>query len=379
MDSDIHFMHRALELARRGEGRVEPNPMVGCVLVRDGRIVGEGFHDKYGGPHAEVEAIRSASERGGEGARGADCYVTLEPCSHHGKTPPCTSAVLAAGIRRVVVAMRDPNPVVDGRGLTILRDAGLEVRENVLETESRKLNAPYLTLLEKRRPWVIAKWAMTLDGRTASRTGSSRWISGEKSRETVHRLRARMDGILVGAGTVEKDDPTLTARLPNGETPLRTPLRIVLDDRLTISRESRLVRTARETPVLIVTDSHADRKKMETLQNLGCEVLPVHSDSNDNPIRHREQIDVLLKNLGENRMTNLLVEGGSGVFGRFFDLQLIDEIHVFVAPKLIGGGDAVPCVGGLGLPEMESPCMLNDVRIETLDGDIYVMGRTRFP
>ena len=375
VDNDIHFMQFALESAKRGEGRVEPNPMVGCVLVQNGRIVGKGFHKRYGGPHAEVEAIRNA----GEAAQGATAYVTLEPCSHHGKTPPCTEAILAAGIRRVIVAMKDPNPQVDGRGLKFLRNAGLEVRENVLEEKARYLLAPYLTLLEKRRPWIVAKWAMTLDGRTASRTGSSRWISGEESRLIVHRIRARMDGILVGAGTVRADDPSLTVRLPEGESFPRVPLRIVLDSRADISMESRLMRTADKTPTLIVIGSGVEPEKIKMLQETGCEVLRVESETGDKEIRYRKQIETLLEHLGKRKTTNLLVEGGSRIFGLLFDARLIDEVHVFIAPKMIGGAEAAPVIGGKGLPDMGFPCLLESPRVSIVDQDIYVSDRTRYP
>ncbi len=373
MENDTHFMRRALELARRGEGFVEPNPMVGCVLVREGQIVGEGFHRRFGGPHAEVEALRAAGER----AHGATAYVTLEPCSHHGKTPPCTDALLAAGVRRVVVALRDPNPAVHGQGLQILRNAGVEIVENVLTEEVRDLLAPYTTLLEKRRPWIIAKWAMTLDGRSASRSGSSQWISGEPSRLVVHRLRARMDGILVGAGTVRCDNPRLTVRLLDREERARTPLRIVLDSRAEIPLTSRLIQTARETPLLVVVGDDASPAKMTALRQTGCEVLPIPAVAKGELLENRyaRQIETLLTTLAERNLTNLLVEGGSRVFGLLFDWGLIDEVHAFIAPKLIGGKDAVPAIAGRGLADMEFPYRLKSPQISILDDDVYVCGR----
>ncbi len=375
--ADVPFMRRALELACQGQGRVEPNPMVGCVLVQNDQVVGEGFHRQFGGPHAEIEALRSAGNRAGAATLGATAYVTLEPCSHYGKTPPCCEAIVAAGIRRVVVAMRDPNPAVNGRGIDFLRRNGIEVTENILEREARDLLAPYLTLLEKQRPWIIAKWAMTLDGRTASRTGDSRWISGEQSRLIVHRLRGRVDAILVGTGTLRTDDPSLTVRLPAGEEQARTPLRVALDGRAEISMQSRLVKTANETPVLIVVGDEAEPEKIEQLRRAGCEVLQVHSEpGTERDMVFRQRLERLLRTLAEREMTNLLVEGGSQVFGLLFDLRLIDEVHAFIAPKLIGGSQAVPVIAGRGLAEMEFPCRLIAPQVSTVDGDIYVCART---
>jgi len=369
--NDTLFMQRALELARQGEGFVEPNPMVGCVLVKDGNIVGEGFHAQFGGPHAEVEAIRDAVNRNGEkAANGATCYVTLEPCSHYGKTPPCTSAVLSAGIRRVVVAMRDPNPAVNGCGLEILRNAGLEVTENVLEKEARSLNAPYLMLLEQNRPWIIAKWAMTLDGRLASRTGSSHWISGEASRQIVHRLRSRMDAIMIGSQTARQDDPLLTVRLDNDSIVPRTPIRIVLDSKAELDMESRLVQTARKIPVLLVVSTDALPKRIKILQDAGCEILRL-------PSAYQEKTTALLKYLAQRKLTNLLVEGGSRLFGTLFDMKLIDEVHVFIAPKLIGGESARSVIDGIGLPEMKFTRRLELPEIQIVEQDIYVHGRIR--
>ena len=262
---DLWHMQRALELAAQGQGFVEPNPMVGCVIARGAEIVGEGWHRRFGQAHAEVEALRIAGSR----ARGATLYVTLEPCCHQGKTPPCTRAVLAAGVARVVAAMADPFPQVAGGGLAELRAAGVEVQTGILENQARKLNAPYLKLLSAGRPWVVAKWAMTLDGKIAARTGDSRWISSPASRQLVHQLRGRMDAILVGRGTAAADDPQLTARPPGP----RTALRIVVDTRASLSLASRLVRTAREVPVLVAVGPEAASADCANLQAAGCEVL----------------------------------------------------------------------------------------------------------
>src|SRR6478736_6670383 len=287
------LMLRAVELARRGEGFVEPNPMVGCVIVRDGEVVGEGWHQQFGGPHAEVHALQSAGER----AKGATMYVTLEPCCHQGKTPPCTDAIIAAGIKRVVTAMRDPFPQVAGGGLKRLAAAGIDVELGLHETEVQNLNAPYLKLVSTGRPWIIAKWAMTLDGKIATRTGDSRWISGEASREIVHQLRGRVDGIMVGRGTVQRDDPLLTAR-PSGP---RVATRIVVDSRASLPLDSQLVRSAGDAPVLVAAGHEAPQENIDRLTAAGCGVVicrPI--DVSDRSV----SIPALFDELGCRRMTN---------------------------------------------------------------------------
>ncbi len=255
------WMTRALELAERGRGYVEPNPLVGAVVVRDGRMVGEGWHQRYGEAHAEVNALAAA----GEAARGATLYVTLEPCCHHGKTPPCTDAILQAGVARVVAAMTDPFPEVAGKGLSILQAAGVTVVVGLGEKEARRLNAPYLKLLTTGRPYIHAKWAMMLDGKIATRTGDSKWISGEESRRRVHELRGRMDGIIVGIGTALADDPLLTVRPPGA----RVPTRIILDSHARLSPHSRLVQTAKEAPVMVVTIRPATDEPVRVLKKSG--------------------------------------------------------------------------------------------------------------
>ncbi len=334
-------MRRALALAARGRGSVEPNPMVGCVIVRGGRVVGEGWHRRFGGPHAEVHALRAAGPR----ARGATCYVTLEPCCHHGKTPPCTNALRAAGIRRVVVAMRDPFPQVAGRGFRLLRGAGMTVAAGLLGTEAAELNAPYLKLLRHGRPWVILKWAQSLDGRIATRTGDSQWISGERSRAWVHRLRGRVDGILVGRSTVTADDPALTCRQGRVH---RRATRIVLDPQLRTPVRSRIVRTADQVPTLIVTaQAETHGRQAAALRRAGVEILGVRAGAKGLALGE------LLDELGRRRWTNLLVEGGGRTIGAFIDAGLADEAYVFVSPRLIGGEQAVSAVGGHGPDAME--------------------------
>jgi diaminohydroxyphosphoribosylaminopyrimidine deaminase/5-amino-6-(5-phosphoribosylamino)uracil reductase len=364
-DLDRWHMRRALELAARGEGYVEPNPMVGCVIARGAELVAEGWHRHYGGPHAEVEALTVAGPR----AAGATMYVTLEPCCHHGKTPPCTEAVIAAGVSRVVVAQRDPFPAVSGGGLATLEAAGIAVEVGLLEEEARRQSAPYLRLVQTGRPWIIAKWAMTLDGKIATRTGDSRWISSEASRAVVHQLRGRVDAVVVGSRTAAIDDPLLTAR-PAGP---RTAARIVVDSLATLSSDSQLVKTARETPVLVAAGQSAPESDRRRLADAGCEVFVCAGQT------HAEHLNTLLAELGRRRMTNVLIEGGAGLLGRFFDEGLIDEVHVFIALKLIGGADAPGPLGGRGRDLISAALALPDPEVQELGGDLHVHGRLAAP
>lgn len=364
--SDEYWMHRALELARQGEGAVEPNPMVGCVLVRDDLLLGEGYHQRFGGPHAEVAALANSSA---SDLRGATAYVTLEPCSHFGKTPPCADALVSAEIARVVVAMEDPFPQVSGQGIHRLREADITVDVGVLRATAEALNAPYLMRVRNGRPWVIAKWAMTLDGKIATHAGDSRWISNEISRERVHQLRERMDAIIVGSQTAIDDDPLLTPRPqdPQFDHPPRQPLRIVCDRRLRLPLDAQLAATAGEQPVLIATAPNADRKRMEQLEQAGCEVLVIDGEG--------EFLSVLLQNLGGRDMTNVLVEGGAGLLGALFDQQLIDEVWTFIAPKIVGGRDAISPIGGEGKSLMNQAVALTNVERELLGDDVLMKGR----
>jgi diaminohydroxyphosphoribosylaminopyrimidine deaminase/5-amino-6-(5-phosphoribosylamino)uracil reductase len=349
--TDADWMAHALALAERGRGHVEPNPLVGAVVVRDGRAVGEAWHRRYGEAHAEVNALAAA----GEAARGATLYVTLEPCCHFGKTPPCTDAVIRAGVARVFAAMSDPFPQVAGKGAELLRRAGIAVAVGLCETQARRLNAPYLKLLAKGRPYVHAKWAMTLDGKIATRTSDSKWISNEASRRRVHELRGRMDAIVVGIGTVLADDPLLTARPPGP----RTPVRVALDHRGRTPASSQLAQTARETPTWIVTAGES----APALAALGCEVLPF------------PDVAALLDEMGRRRLTNVLVEGGAGVLGSFLEAREIDEVHVFIAPRLAGGAGARTPIGGRGVEKMAEALALAEWQVELIEeGDVYLHG-----
>ena len=361
--STIH-MARALELAERGRGFVEPNPMVGCVIVDDfGEVVGEGFHTRFGAAHAEVEALKVAGAR----AKGSTLFVTLEPCCHQGKTPPCTQAIIAAGVRRVIAAMRDPFPQVAGGGLMELQSAGVDVAVGLLEDEARGLNAPYLKLLETGFPWVIAKWAMTLDGKLATTTGDSKWISNEASRQIVHRLRGRVDAIVVGRGTALADDPMLTARPPGA----RVATRVVVDSLALLPLTSQLVRTARDVPVLVAVTDDAPVAERNRLTSAGCDVLVM--DGAD----RAEQMSSLLKELGRRQMTNVLIEGGGSLLGSLFDMQAADEVHTFVAPIFVGGSNAPSPVQGEGVPEIAKAWRLVDPKVEQVGEVVYTHGRRK--
>ena len=368
LDTHEDAMRWALELAVRGFGMVEPNPAVGAVLVNaDGDVVGEGWHEQFGHAHAEVNAI----EHAGAKANGTTLYVTLEPCNHQGKTPPCTSAVIKAGIRRVFIGTRDPASHTAGNGIEALEAAGIEVTVGLLENDAKALIAPFTKLMTTSLPWVHAKWAMTLDGKIASRTGKSQWISNELSRRTVHHLRGRMDAIMVGIGTAIADDPLLTAR-PSGP---RSAIRIVVDALARLPLESQLVQTAGEHPVLVATSEQAPKENITKLEAAGVEVLvlPTTSDTEDGSAKI--SLPDLFSELGRRRMTNVLVEGGGELLGQCFDDDMIDECHVFVAPKLLGGTDAITPLAGLGLDTVSQTPQLEDSIIRPLGSDVYIRGR----
>lgn len=353
-------MSLALAEAAHGRGLVEPNPQVGAVLVRDGRVVATGYHERFGGPHAEVVAL----ERAGESARGATLYVTLEPCCHHGKTPPCTDAILRAGIGKVVAAFRDPFPAVDGGGLAALAAAGVQVEVGCMADAARELNAPYLKRLTTGMPFVTAKWAMTLDGKTAVAGGDSRWISSGSSRRRVHELRGFMDAIVVGVATVEADDPLLTVRPPGH----RRPARVVLDSAARIPTGSALVRTAAEAPVIVAVTDRAPADRRQALAAAGCEVLALPADG-------RVPVDLLLAELGRRKMTHVLVEGGGRVLGSLLDGGHVDAVEVFIAPLVEGGDHPRTPIRGAGRSLMSHATRLRDVRIERIEDDVHLRGR----
>ena len=359
-DADRRHMQSALELAADGAGWVSPNPLVGCVIAKDGEVVGRGYHQRFGGPHAEVYALREAGSR----AREAVLYVTLEPCCHTGKTPPCVDAILQAQVERVVVAMRDPNPRVDGGGLSRLASAGIDVTVGVCEAEARRLNEAFVKYITTRRPFVTSKSAITLDGKIATRSGASRWITGEAARAAGHRLRHTNDAILVGIGTVLQDDPQLTARLPGQRC--ANPLRIVVDSTLRLAPMAQVANVAQDRRTLIATTDQATDAKVRALQERGVEVLRLPACGNG-----RVNLDALCTVLGERGVASVLVEGGAVLTAALLERRLIDRMVFFVAPKLIGG-DGISVFGPCGVDTMEQSLLLRDLTSRQVGGDIML-------
>lgn len=355
-----HFMRLALREARRGLGRTSPNPAVGAVLVRAGRVVAAGHHARAGAPHAEVVAIARAGAR----ARGADLYTTLEPCNHWGRTPPCSLAIVEAGVRRVFVGSRDPNPLVNGRGLARLRRAGVEVMTGVMREECDALNAEWLRFITARRPHVTLKVAASLDGKIATRTGDSRWVTGPEARAEVHRMRDRADAVLVGAGTARADDPRLTARLGGGRG--RDPVRVVLDTHLALPARLRLFRQRSAAPTVVAHASPRTRRLGPGVELLRCRARGGRVDLHD-----------LLRKLAARGVVRLLVEGGAEVHRSFLSEGLADRLAVFLAPKIVGG-DGLRWPAGPGAARMAEALGLEDVAVERLGRDILVTGRPRY-
>ena len=350
---DIKFMRRALELAQMAEGDTSPNPMVGAVIVDgDGNIVGEGYHHKAGQPHAEINALAVAGDK----AKGAAVYVTLEPCSHYGRTGPCCEALIKAGVKRVVSAVTDPNPLVAGRGLNRLREAGIEVTEHVCEDEAKKLNEKFFFWITHKRPFVSLKYAMTLDGRLADAGGDSKWITGTEARTYAHYLRKTHDAVLVGKNTVLQDDCELTTRMVEG----KNPIRIVLDSKATIPLNAKILNG--EAKTIIAVSEAAPQDKLDELQKLSTvEVLKL-------PQRNGYlDLQALLEKLAAMEITSVLVEGGSEVHGAFNDAGLAERVYAFIAPKIIGGKEAIGPVGGIGTTDMGKALKLRAVEYKQLE------------
>jgi diaminohydroxyphosphoribosylaminopyrimidine deaminase/5-amino-6-(5-phosphoribosylamino)uracil reductase len=342
-EEDARFMRRALELAERGRGLTSPNPMVGAVVVRDGEIVGEGFHERAGSAHAEVVALAAAGAR----SRDATLYVTLEPCVHQGRTPPCAPAVIAAGIRRVVAALVDPNPRVSGRGLATLRAAGVEVAGLTLADAAERQNRTFVSAMRLGRPHVTLKAAMTLDGRIADVRGESKWITGPDARAIAHRLRSEADAILVGVGTVLRDDPALTVRLDRPWP--REPYRVVLDSAARTPADARVISAGTPARTLVVTGEHAPRERVAALTSRGAGVVSVASPDG------RVDLGAALAVLAGLEVRAVLVEGGGEIHGAFLDAGLVDRVAIFIAPRLLGGRGATPAIGGAGLHLASAP------------------------
>lgn len=367
MDVDDRFMWAALDLARRGRGATNPNPMVGAVVVRDGKIVGTGYHQAAGAPHAEVAALRKA----GEDARGAVLYVNLEPCAHQGRTAPCVDAIIRAGICKVVAAMEDPNPLVAGKGFQKLAEAGIKVKRGVLEEKALRLNEVYVKFITTGCPFVIVKTAVTADGKTATRTGRSRWISGEKARGFVHRLRHNSDAIAVGIETVLRDDPRLTARLEGGGG--RDPLRVIVDSRARLPLDAHVINSASRAAAILATTAAAPPDKLRALEEKGVETLQL-------PEREgRVDLTALMRKLGERGVCQLLVEGGGNLNYSLLEAGLVDKLMLFIAPLIVGGRESPTSFEGSGVAGLDQAWRLEDLEIKQYDGDLLLIGYPAAP
>ncbi|WP_163103416.1 bifunctional diaminohydroxyphosphoribosylaminopyrimidine deaminase/5-amino-6-(5-phosphoribosylamino)uracil reductase RibD [Peribacillus alkalitolerans] len=362
MNNHEFYMNLALQNALSMKGQTDPNPLVGSVIVNDSRIVGIGAHLKAGEPHAEIHALRMAGDK----AQGGTIYVTLEPCSHHGRTGPCAEAIVRAGLKKVVVATLDPNPLVAGRGIKILEDAGIEVIVGVCEEQSIKMNEVFNKYIVKNTPFVIMKSAATLDGKIASHTSDSKWITSEEARNDVHHLRNEVGAILVGVNTVIKDNPELTTRIPNG----RNPIRIILDSTLKIPLDSKVVNDNQAETWVFTSQQYSDLKKKE-LENLGVKVFV----TND---LHRVDIVETLKILGEHSVSSLIVEGGGEVNASFMNQKLVDKLILYLAPKIIGGKHAPTFIEGAGIEKMGHAIEFSSIELSKVGPDYKFIGYPQY-
>jgi len=361
-------MQLALDLAVKAKGRTSPNPMVGAVIVKDGEIVGKGYHQKAGTPHAEIHALREA----GNLAQDATMYVTLEPCSHHGRTPPCSEAIIKAGLKKVVVAMGDPNPLVAGRGINQLRAVGIEVEAGLLEDEAKKLNEIFIKYITTKTPFVLLKTAMTIDGKIATHTGNSRWITGPEARQQVHRLRNTYDGILVGIGTVLADNPSLTTRLDdftddNRDISGKDPIRIIVDSKARTPLDSKVLNLQADAIAFIAISKLAPKDKVEGLKAVGAKILVCDTTATG-------QVDLkdLMIKLGQLDITSVILEGGSQIAASALENELVDKVMWFIAPKIVGGQQAPSPVAGRGISKMSQALELKNIKIESFGEDISI-------
>lgn len=365
LQQDRPFMQHAIATAWQGEGRVEPNPMVGCLLVKGGAIIGIGYHESFGGPHAEVNAITNANESNSESIEGSTAYVTLEPCSHVGKTGPCADALIEAKVARVVIGCVDPNPDVSGRGIAKLTEAGIQVDVGVEADAAGNLLAPFHKRVTSGLPWIIAKWAMTIDGKIATMHGDSQWITNPHSRDIVQSVRGRVDGIMVGFGTADADDPLLTAR---GEKK-RTPARIVVDSQARLRLDSKLATSTDQAPVILVTSPFHDQQHAAKLAALGVEVWVGESQDPD------QRLHEFLREFASRGNTNLMVEGGGTLMGSLTKMNLVDEAHVFVGPKMLGGKNSITPVEGEDPTLMAASKLFSLRSVRRIDDDVYMQYR----
>lgn len=357
---DKFYMNLALELAKKGKGRVNPNPMVGAVIVKNNKIIGQGYHEEYGKFHAEINAINSAKES----VENSTMYVTLEPCSHYGKTPPCVEKIIESKIAKVVIASLDPNPLVSGTGVKKLIDAGIEVVTGILNDENKKLNEVFMKYIVKKIPFVIMKSAMSLDGKISTRTGESKWISCNESRENVHKLRNEVMGILVGVNTIIQDDPELTCRLENG----KTLIKIIVDSSLRIPLNSKVIKDAYNHRTIIITTSLAKESIVKELESKGAEIIIAKSKDN------RVDLNDMMKKLGELNIDSILLEGGATLNFSAIKEGIVDKLQVYIAPKLIGGILSKTPVGGDGVEKLKDAYQVRDMSLEMVGEDILIEG-----
>lgn len=363
---DEQYMQRALDLAALALGRTSPNPVVGAVIVQGDKIVGEGYHQKAGTEHAEIHALRQA----GNLARGATVYVTLEPCSHYGKTPPCADALIAAGVSRVVAAVLDPNPLISGQGMEKLKRAGIETQIGVLAEPAQRLNEVFFKYITTDRPFIAMKTAMTLDGKIATFQGNSKWITSAPAREYVHQLRNRYDGIMVGIGTVIADDPRLNTRL--NDTDVHDPVRIIIDGELLLPITSQIVKTSRQQRTLVFTSHYAEPDREERLKSYGVEVIRTDGKT--------DQLDLnrIMHYLGQQGITSVLIEGGAGLNASLWEHGLVDKVYWFIAPKIVGGVKAPGPIAGAGIPVMNEAIELTNMRVEQVGTDLLIEAYPRW-
>jgi diaminohydroxyphosphoribosylaminopyrimidine deaminase / 5-amino-6-(5-phosphoribosylamino)uracil reductase len=361
VDLDQRYMDQALRLAARATGRTRPNPVVGCIIVSNNKIVGRGFHPKAGDPHAEVFALTEA----GEQARGGTAYVTLEPCSHTGRTPPCSQALIKAGVSRVVAAMTDPNPQVSGKGMKMLAEAGIETKVGVREKEAQALNRPFITWITQGRPMVTLKMAASLDGKTATRTGESQWITGPDARRRVQAMRNRHDVVMVGIGTVLADNPRLNCRMAGG----RDPIRLVVDSRLRIPPQATIFNSSTTAPLMVATLEGSDSKSVKKLENQGVDVILC-------PENGTGQVDLpgLMQQLGQREITSVLSEAGGILSDGLLNAGVVDRLALFLAPKLIGGQEAPGLLKGLGIDRLDQAQKIGDMTFTQVGDDILLEG-----
>ena len=369
---DKKYMKIALDLALKGMGFVNPNPMVGAVIVKNNEIIGRGYHKKYGQLHAERNAFADCDSKGID-CKGADIYVTLEPCCHYGKTPPCTEAIIEHGIKRVFIGSSDPNPLVAGKGASILREHGIEVYENILKNECDSINEIFFHYITTKRPFVTMKYAMTLDGKIACVTGESKWITGEQARLDVQKERLRHSAIMVGIGTVLADNPMLTCRIENG----RNPVRIICDSNLRIPLESNIVKTAKDIRTIIaITDfskriNNEKKEKKKILEEMGCEFITTHTSSENFHV----DLDKVMKKLGDMKIDSILLEGGGELNWSMLKSGNVNKIQAYISPKIFGGAGAKSPVSGMGVNSPDNAFMLENTNIRQIGDDFLIEGK----